>query len=216
MLGGEFTRHRFIVLDFEGLTPAGRPNVPIEVAAVVLGVSGGQLVEIDRYTSLICPPDGVEVTPFDVAQTGLTPEVLRASRPAGAVMAELDALLTHPPYRIVAHHAATEANLIAHQRAHCPRLASLPLLDTVRLARRAYPELSSHRLDALLWLLDIPYPPDRHRAMPDVEATVKVFCRVLDEGANAGLWSSLHAIDQAAGRPPAVVTAPAAVQESLF
>lgn len=191
-----------MVIDFEALTPKGRPAEPVEVAAVAGSFRGGQWAESGRFSSLIRPPDDVPVTPFDIAQTGLNATVLRAQRPAALVMASLDARLTAPPYRLVAHHAPTEAGLIAGQREHCPTLAATSLLCTVRLARAAYPDLPSHSLNAVLHHLRIPLPADRHRALPDVELTVQVFARVLADGAAAGRWCSLRDLDQVAGIPP--------------
>ncbi|HEV7933178.1 MAG TPA: 3'-5' exonuclease [Actinomadura sp.] len=213
----DFTRHTYVVIDFEALTPAGRSAEPIEVAAVAVTVRGDELTETERFQALIRPPADVPVTDFDTRQTGITPADLQRAEPASTVLAALDARLTSPPYRLVAHHAPTEAGLIAHQRPHCPTLAATTLLDTVRLARMAYPELSSHRLDELLRFLHLPHPPNRHRAMPDVEATVAVFRRVIADGTAAGHWSTLHDLDKTAGIPPKVsAKADTDEQESLF
>lgn len=229
MLDQEFQEIQVAVIDFEALTPAGRPHVPVEVAAVMLACQAGRLVEVDRFTSLMRPPDDVPVTSFDAGQTGLSAAALADAPPAAEVMAaldlKLDANLSAEPctsrgargWRLVAHHAATEANLIAGQRAHCPRLAATSLLDTVAMAKLAYPELDSYRLDDLLWLLKIPSPAGRHRALPDVEATVEVFRRMLGDGAASGRWASLRDLDRKAGRPPATPRLPAAVdQDTLF
>lgn len=215
----DFLAHTFVVIDFEALTPKGRPAEPIEVAAAAISFRTGESVETGRFESLIRPPGDVPVTAFDTAQTGLTTTALHRARPAAAVMAALDARLTAPPYRLVAHHAATEAGLIARQHAHCPKLAATPVLCTVRLARIAYPELSSHALNEVLRFLRIPVPPDRHRAMPDVLVTCKVFERIVADGAAAGRWSSLRDLDLAAAvhaKPQPMGSTDDAAQESLF
>jgi len=214
-----FREHTFVVIDFEALTPKGRPAEPIEVAAVAGAFRAGRWVESGRFTSLIRPPDDVPVSPFDTAQTGLTAAELRIQQPAAQVMASLDARLTAPPYRLDAHHAPTEAGLIAGQRQHCPTLAATSLLCTVRLARVAYPDLPSHSLNAVLHHLGIPLPVGRHRALPDVEVTVEVFARVLADGAAAGCWSALRDLDQIAGIPPKSTkqgSADASAQPTLF
>lgn len=213
----EFLRHTFVVIDFETLTPAGRPAEPIEVAAVTVAFQGGELLEVRHYQSLIRPPPDVALTGFDTAQTGITAAALRDAPSAPVVMAALDGALTSPPYRLVAHNAPYEAGIIARQREHCPTLAATPLLDTVRLARLAYPELSSHRLDDLLRFLRIPHPADRHRALPDVEATVPVFERVVADGAAAHRWATLRQLDIAGGIPPKpAASANDTTQQSLF
>lgn len=196
----QFLDMTFVVIDFETLTPAGRPAEPIEVGAVAGQFTpDGQWRESGRYTALMRPPDDVAITRFDVAQTGLTERILRAQRPQAQVMAQLDGRLTAPPYRLVAHNAQTEAAVIGGQRQHCPTLAATPLLCTVKLARIAYPQLRSHRLNELLRHLNIPKPANRHRALPDVELTVGVLQAVLAAGTAARTWATLRDLDLAAG-----------------
>lgn len=209
-------RCTFVVIDFEALTPAGRPAEPTEVAAMALAVQDGKLVEDGRFASLIRPPADVPVTARDLAY-GITEPALRAAAPAATVLGELDRLLSAPPYRLVAQHAPTEAGLIARQAEHCPTLATTALLDTVKMARRTAPGLSSYGLDELLRYHGIPKPVQRHRAMPDVEVTAEVFRRLLEEGALAGHWSTLLDLDAAAGLPPRPrPAADVTVQDTLF
>ena len=207
-------------INFEALTPAGRPPAPVEVAAIAGKFSpAGYWAETGRVQSLMRPPDGVPVTSFDQAQTGLTARELAAQPPAAEVMAALDARLARPPYRLVAHSAHTEATLIAGQRQHCPVLAATSLLCTVRLSRAAFPELGSHRLDAMLRFLGIPIPAGRHRAMPDAELTVQVLQRALAAGHERRLWTALRDLDAAAGiapRPAVDGAGDGPVQEPLF
>jgi DNA polymerase-3 subunit epsilon len=215
-----FLAATYVVIDFESLTPAGRPPVPIEVAAIAGRFSlDGDWEETGRFQSLIRPPDDVPVTSFDQAQTGLTARELERQPPAAQVMAALDTRLARPPYRLVAHSAQTEATLIAGQRQHCPILAATSLLCTVRLSRAAFPELGSHRLDSVLRFLSIPIPAGRHRAMPDAELTVQVLQRALAAGHERGLWTALRDLDAAAGiapRPAANGANNAPAQEPLF
>jgi DNA polymerase-3 subunit epsilon len=210
----------YVVIDFEALTPAGRSPVPVEVAAIAGKFTPtGDWEETSRFQSLMRPPDDVPVTSFDQAQTGLTARELARHPAATEVMAALDARLARPPYRLVAHSAHTEATLIAGQRQHCPRLAATSLLCTVKLSRAAFPELGSHRLDAVLRLLAIPVPADRHRALPDAELTVQVFGKALAAGHERHRWATLRDLDAAAGiapRPAANGADSALVQEPLF
>jgi len=202
------------------LTPAGRPAEPIEVAAVAgRFTTGGQWEERWRFSSLMRPPDDVPVTRFDIAQNGLTADVLRAQRAPGEVMAELDAQLADPPYRLVAHSAHTEAAAIGGQREHCPVLAATPLLCTVRLARLAYPGLPSHKLDELLRHLNIPKPASRHRALPDVELTIPVFREILAAGHANRTWATMLDLDivsRAQIKPRRPTTADPGEQTALF
>ncbi|MFH8257695.1 PolC-type DNA polymerase III [Streptomyces roseolus] len=139
-----FATTTFVVIDFEGLTPAGRPPEPIEVAALTLRPAGSRLQEVGRFEELMRPPADVPVTARDVRLKGITQTMLSTAAPAAEVMARLDAHLTAPPYRLVAHHASTEAGIISRQAAHCPVLAATPLLDTLRLAKTVLPSLGSY------------------------------------------------------------------------
>ncbi|MFF7449859.1 MULTISPECIES: exonuclease domain-containing protein [unclassified Streptomyces] len=213
-----FAATTFLVVDFEGLTPAGRPAEPIEVAALALRPVGDRLVEVDRFEELMRPPADVPVTARDVQLKGITQQMLSTARPVAEVLARLDARLTAPPYRLVAHHASTEAGIIGRQAEHCPVLAGTPLLDTLRLAKAAVPGLGSYGLDGLLGYYGIPKPAGRHRAMPDVEVTTQVLVRLLDDGCADGRWSTLLELDAVAGLQPnrRPHAAPEAEQRALF
>ncbi|MFJ5850573.1 exonuclease domain-containing protein [Streptomyces sp. NPDC092903] len=95
--------------------------------------------------------------------------------------------------------------------------AATPLLDTLRLAKAVVPGLGSYGLDSLLGHYGIPRPAGRHRAMPDVEVTVQVLTRLLNDGCAGGRWSTVLELDMTVRlqptRPPA---APDAEQGALF
>ena len=189
-----------IVIDFEALTPRGRPMEPIEVAALALRHTGGRWREQARFSALIRPPDDVPVTARCTALTGITAAMLAPARSAAEVLGELDRRLTAPPYRLIAHSAATEGSLIRRQAGHCPNLAATALIDTLAMARAVIPHLPSHKLDTITAHYRIPPVPDRHRAMADVELTAQIFTRLLADGAQAGCWQDLPSLDRAAGR----------------
>ncbi|MGC5000736.1 3'-5' exonuclease [Streptomyces sp. DT195] len=213
-----FAATTFLVVDFEGLTPAGRPAEPFEVAVLALGPVGNRLVEAGRFGDLMRPPADIPVTARDVQLKGITQQMLSTARPAAEVLARLDARLTVPPYRLVAHHASTEAGIISRQAEHCPVLAATPLPDTLRLAKAVAPGLSSYGLDGLLGYYGIPQPAGRHRAMPDVEVTAQVLVRLLEDGCADGRWHTLLELDVAAGSQPGrrSSTVPEAEQRALF
>ena len=185
-----------VVIDFEYTTPTGRPYVPIEVAVQALWVHEGTLQRTAGWESLIRPDDLRDVTQFDIDQTGITPAMLVEQPLAAEVMAELDRRFTAGPYVLVAHHAPAEAGLLYALREHCPNLARIDLIDTVRLARARYPSLpGGHGLDNLTRHLQIPIPPNRHRAMADVQLTTALFCRMVTDSD----WTDLRRLRDLAG-----------------
>lgn len=197
----EFQATCFLVIDFEATTPTGHRPEPIDVAVLALRLRAGHLTETSRFTALIQPPAHAPLTRFDTEQTGITATMLAGQPDAATVLADLDARLDTGPYLLVAHNAPTEAGILHDYRAHCPRLALTDLLDTVRLARHTYPQLPSHRLDVLINHLGIPRPPDRHRAMPDVEITAEVFRRIVADAASSGRWHTLRQLRTHGGYP---------------
>ncbi|BCY08802.1 hypothetical protein L3i22_038900 [Actinoplanes sp. L3-i22] len=194
----ELQKVTFILIDFEGTTPKNHPAEPIEVGAVMLRPAGAVLAEVGRFTALMRPPAHAPVT---ARQVGITAAMVADRPPAGVVLAELDSGLREPPYVAVAHHASTEANILARYAAACPVLAAAPMLCTRRLAQHTYPGLTSYNLDALLAHTRIPVPADRHRALPDALVTAALLQRLLTDGAARHGWSRLSQLTQLAGRP---------------
>jgi DNA polymerase-3 subunit epsilon len=68
----------------------------------------------------------------------------------------------------------------------------LPFLDTMLLAKHLYRDLPNYGLDALADHLSIPLPASRHRALPDVELTAKIFVRMI------GAWEGNERTSQLA------------------
>lgn len=196
-----FTGIGFVVIDFEGTTPAAFPPEPIEVGAVVLRPTAEAMTCGGRYEGLIRPPAHAPLTPADTRQTGITAAMLEHRPAAAPVLAGLDTILTEPPYLTVAHHAPTEASILRRYAHACPIAAAAPMLDTLLLAKACNPGLISYRLDALLTLYRIAIPAGRHRALADAEVTARLFVRLLADGATRHGWSQLNQLRGLAGRP---------------
>jgi DNA polymerase-3 subunit epsilon len=198
----EYRATTFIVIDFEATTPKGYRPEPIEVAALAVRDLGAGLAEARTFAEVIQPPGHAPITARDTAENGLCPADVSNARPAGPVLADLDAWLTDPPYLLVAHNAHVEAGLIYDYHEHCPQLAAIAIIDTVKLARAAMPGLLSYGLGHLLVQLSIPRPPDRHRAMPDVRATAAVFRRLITCADQAGLYADMRTLISAVALTP--------------
>ena len=212
---------RFVVIDFEAVTPKGRRPEPVEVAALAGVITPEGWKETGRFESLIKPPADVPVAALDNPLTGITRSMLTGAPTAATTLKALEDRLTRPPYLLVAQGAHVEAGLIHGQAAACPILARIPLLCTVRMAKKLLPDLPRHRLDDLMAHFGVPTPAGRrHRAMPDVEATRDVFLALLRQGSESGAFTSLAKLQQIAGITPKAVLedeqARAPRQEGLF
>lgn len=202
----------FVVLDFEGTTPRGYSPEPIEVAAVAVRRAGDGWRRVWSFEELMTPPEHAPLTGFDIGQTGITAAMLAGKPTADVVLARFDAQLTGGPHLLVAHNAATEGGMIYRYRESCPRLAFTHLLDTVKLSRALLPESPGYSLDALIDHLRLPRPARRHRAMPDVEATVALFEHLVAVAAARGI-RNLGDVVRACG---ATAKATLPVQDSIF
>jgi DNA polymerase-3 subunit epsilon len=208
-----FLAATWLVIDFEGTTPTGAPAEPIEIGAVHLRFNGTRLVETHRFEALMRPPAHAPVTALGAHQNGITAAMVARQPTADIVLAGYDATLTAPPYVTVAHHAPTEAGILTRYATACPTLAAAPMIDTLRLARHAYPQLPSHTLDTLLTHVKIPIPASRHRALPDAAATAELLQRLLTDGSRTHRWSRLSQLQQLAGL---ATPAAANTQDHLF
>jgi len=171
----------FVILDFETVTPKGRPPEPIELAA--MRVNSGLRVDSQfRIDWLIKPPEGAPITPFDTAQTGIRWEDVRDAPLAATVLEQFEALLRDNEYVLVAQNARYEYAVIRRFSNECPLVASMPFIDIIALAKHLVPGLPNYKLDTLANQFLVTIPIQRHRALPDVEMTVQVFLRLLELG----------------------------------
>lgn len=204
-----------LILDFEATTPVGVRPQPVEVAALAVRHVPGRGPQPTgwSYQAMIRPPAFAPVTGMMTRTTGIRPQDVADARTVDQVLAELDAAAPAGPLLLVAQHAPVEAGLLYDHRAHCPRLATTALLDTLLLAKALHPGLSSYGLDALVIALDLPHPNQRHRALSDCETTALLLRRLLTDAARTTRFSTLADLVQVAGRP---AKAAAFDQSSLF
>ncbi|WP_152363209.1 3'-5' exonuclease [Microlunatus speluncae] len=204
----------FVVIDFETTTPAGHPAQPIEVAVLALRHTPTGWTESGRYTTLIRPPDFAPVTHANTAQSRLAPEQFTNAPTPSLALGGLDQRFADQRrYLLVAQHAATESDIIHHQRQQCPRLARIDLIDTIPLAKHLVPGLGNYKLDTLLHYFSIPQPAERHRAFADVEVTTEVFIRLIDVADRDGTLGNLAELVKIAGR---TAKANRPIQQQLF
>ncbi|MFE6164141.1 PolC-type DNA polymerase III [Streptomyces sp. NPDC056486] len=200
----DYLKTTFHVIDFEGATPTGYSPEPIEVAVIGLHHTpqDGPQPSGFRWESLMRPPAHAPVTPADTMQMGISAQDIENSTPAAEVLAHLDADLPRAPAVLVAHSASVEAGFLYRYRTHCPRMAMLPVLDTIRMAKLAHPDLPAYNLDALIGHFSLPYPPKRHRAMADVEVTMLLFQRLLTDLAQTRTVTTLADLLKRCAKPP--------------
>lgn len=152
-----------VVLDTETATARGTPHL-LEMAAVL--IVDGDIA--DRFESLVRPQ--VPIDADATAVHGITESDVRQAPDATEVLAHFTRWLgtvCGPLPWMAAHNARFDAHVLAFEftRTGLP-LPSGHLLDTLRLARRAFPDSPDHKLDTLCQHLEIDVDV-HHRALPD-------------------------------------------------
>ncbi len=177
----------YAVVDVETTgTAADRGDRVTEVAAVI--VRDG--VVTDTFASLVRP--GRPIPPFIVRLTGITEAMVATAPPFAAIAPVLHTTLTGRIF--VAHNAAFDWAFV---RAELDRaigeVPEVPVLCTVRLARRLLSHLPRRNLDAVTAHFGVSIDA-RHRALGDAAATAQVLVRLLDLLGQEGVhtWGDLE------------------------
>lgn len=163
-----------IVLDFEttGLSPQ-RGDRAIEIGAV--RIEDNRIVE--RFQSLINP--GMRVSPFIQALTGITNTMLATAPDGEEVMAGFSDFIGDCP--LVAHNAPFDGRFLDAELARIGRTRSNELVCTLKVARRIYPHISSHKLETLVSYKNISGSGVFHRALADAEMTASLWMVMMED-----------------------------------
>lgn len=162
------------VIDFEttGLSPDMGAR-PTEIGVVL--VRDGCIVE--RYQSLMNA--GVRV-PADIeALTGISNAMVRGAPKVAQVMREAAEFVGGHP--LVAHNAAFDRKFWAAELVRLGRNQEQEFVCSMLLARRLFPDATSHSLGNLVRTLRLPAAARYHRALADAEAAAHLLIRVQTE-----------------------------------
>ena len=163
---------QYVVLDIEttGLSP--KTNSIIEIAAVKY-YSG---LQTDTFESLVFTDD---VLPLDIqALTGISPEELSEAPPLNHVISSFTDFIKD--LSLVAHNSSFDLSFLRIAFAKSGFTLENGEIDTLKLARKAFPDLTSHTLSALKEYLGI-HVDTSHRALPDALATGELYIRCAEQ-----------------------------------
>lgn len=187
----------YAVVDVEttGSSPARGDRVT-EIAAVQ--VSGGKIV--GEFSSLVNPRR--PIPPWISDLTGITQEMVDDAPPFEEVAGLLRERLEGKVF--VAHNVPFDWRFVTEEMRRAASLAPEgPRLCTLRLSRRALPQLPGKGLDAMARYYGIEIA-GRHRAAGDALATATLLVRLLEEADRLGVtrWNEMN--DWLSGSPPPV------------
>jgi len=171
-----------IVLDIEttGLSPYRNKITEIAAARVINGKI------IDKYHTLINPK--TPIPSFITRLTGINDDMVKDAPTINEVIPSLKKFLANDI--IVAHNASFDCNFLSHNFYLYEKTAfENPRLCTVKLANRVHSDLPSKKLSAMCEYYGV-INETAHRAMSDVEATIKIFYGMLDHLEKCNICSS--------------------------
>lgn len=161
---------RFVAVDVE-TTGFSNDDSIIEIAAVRF--VGGQAEEV--FCSLV---RSKRVVPPQIERlTGISQAMVSAAPHPEAVMRDFVAFVSG--HRLVFHNASFDMRFIGKYLEYYGHPLPERILDTLPLARRKLPTLSSHRLANLVQHLGLPVTPS-HRAQDDSLATGHLYLALRD------------------------------------
>jgi DNA polymerase-3 subunit epsilon len=161
----------FAIIDIE--TTGGDPKVN-KITEVAILIHDGEKL-IDQYTTLVNPEQ--EIPPFIAQLTGITNEMVQNAPPFRDVARQIEQITQNKIF--VAHNVRFDYYFMKEEFKKLGIPFQRKQLCTVRLSRKILPGLVSYSLGNLCEQIQIPIY-DRHRAMGDAAATLKLFQRLLE------------------------------------
>lgn len=158
---------KYIVIDVEttGLSPDD--DRIIEVAAVKC--ENDRIV--DRFHSLVNPGRPI---PSRVTQiTGINNSDVKNAPDMNTIAPKLSEFIEDMP--LVAHNANFDIKFIANSFKRAGVSKGMLYIDTLYLARIAFPDMQNHKLSTLIDEFGLLDHAQEHRAMSDVEATQRLY-----------------------------------------
>ena len=167
-----------IVLDFESTGLNTNTCRIIEIGAVKLmdGV-------IQDSLSLLVNP-GVPLPQKITEITGITDSMLADQEDAASALPKLLKFIDGNP--IAAHNASFDAALLQSELRRLNLHYDAPVLDTLTLSRKLYPDMKTHKLGQLCKRLGVSLK-NAHRAVHDATATAQCLALMYKECDNRGL-----------------------------
>ena len=155
----------FVVFDLE-TTGFGCSDRITEIGAVK--IDHGETVE--TFSQLVNPRR--PIPPAVCRLTGITDELVAPCPPIETVLPAFLEFIG--PLPLVAHNASFDCGFLFREAEKLGLRVEVPVVDTLRLARRVWPRLPSYRLSFLTDYFCIAQP-QAHRACCDAQATAKLY-----------------------------------------
>lgn len=161
----------FVVLDIETTGLNSEKDKITEIGAVK--IRNGKIVE--RFSSFVNPM--VPIPSFIVKLTGITDEMVKDAPPIEAVLLEFVEFINGAT--LVAHNAPFDLGFIKHYAKVIGEHIHNPVIDTLQLSRKMFPDLGKYRLNIVAKHLGV-ILENHHRAVDDCKATAEIFIKCME------------------------------------
>lgn len=161
----------FVAIDFETATSA-------RTSACSLGICEVKNNRIISRRDMLIRPVPFEFNEYNVKIHGITPEMVWDAPTLAQLWQDIRPMLEHK--LIIAHNASFDINVLCKTLEHFGiEYPTLDYLCTVKLSQKAYPELESHKLNALGQALNICF--SHHDACDDAYACAMVLLQIIED-----------------------------------
>jgi DNA polymerase-3 subunit alpha (Gram-positive type) len=178
-------KEAYVVLDIETTGLSKHINKITEIAA--LRVENFQVVK--KFETLVNPQ--THIPSFITSLTGISDSMVQDAPIIEEVMPKFKKFVLDAPF--VAHCATFDYGFLKHNAQLISQDINNPKICTRKLSRRLIPELRNYKLSSLCEHFDITNSA-AHRAMGDVEATHKIFTRLLSMMKKQGIEKREHVL----------------------
>lgn len=161
----------FVVLDIETTGLNSEKDKITEIGAVK--IRNGKIIE--RFSSFVNPM--VPIPSFIVKLTGITDEMVKDAPPIEAVLLEFIEFINGAT--LVAHNAPFDLGFIKHYAKVIGEHIHNPVIDTLQLSRKMFPNLDKYRLNIVAKHLGVTLE-NHHRAVDDSKATAEIFIKCME------------------------------------
>lgn len=169
----------FMVIDFETVTPKGVPPEPIQLGLVQ--IDNLQVSQTKQKSWFIKPPSFAPLTEFDTQQTGITEKDLQNAKNSNEIFNILEKVCGRNDYVFIAQNANYELSICKRFYEGREKLGKIKFIDTIKLAKLAFPNEKSYKLDNLAKLFSIEIPKTRHTALTDCILTGEIFIKLVEK-----------------------------------
>ena len=172
----------YSIVDIE---TTGGYSVGNNITEIAIIVHNGIEV-VDKFHTLVNPRR--PIPGFITSLTGISNAMVAIAPAFDEIAAQVFKVLTNTVF--VAHIVSFDFSFVKNELRMCGYELYTDKLCTVRLSRKIFPGLNSYSLGNLCNSLGIDIE-DRHRAMGDANATVKLFEKILQNGGESHILKTL-------------------------